>query len=328
MNFPVTEIEIVILAIGAMIGGIVLLVRGGSWVVDGAVFVAKKFGISPMVIGFTIVAFGTSLPELIVSVLANMQNLPGIALGNVIGSNIANILMVVGITAIYMTLQTQTKGVKRDLIVMLASTALLVLFLMLGDVGRLAGLAMIVVLILYVIYQYRLTIKGELEPEEIEEGEFSSTAVAIGLFILGLIMVAGGAEFLVRGAKLSAGIIGVPEAVIALSIIAFGTSLPELTTCLIAAKRGHGDIVFGNVIGSNVFNILMIIGVTALVKPIPEGSYASQILEFDIWIMALVSIIFAALIFITGKITKVLGIGFVAAYVVYNVYIYAIYVTG
>lgn len=324
----ISEIEIFILAIGAMIGGILLLVRGGGWVVDGAVFVAKKYGISPMVIGFTIVAFGTSLPELIVSVLANMQDLPGIAFGNVIGSNIANVLMVIGITAIFMTLQTQTKGVKRDLVIMLGSTALLIFFMMMGDVGRMAGGAMIVFLLLYVGYQYRLAMKGELEPEEIDEGNFNSTAVAIGLFLLGLIMVASGAEFLVRGAKLSASIIGVPESVIALSIIAFGTSLPELTTCLIAARRGHGEIVFGNIIGSNVFNVLMIIGVTALVKPIPAGSYAPQILEFDVWIMAAVSAIFAALIFFSIKITKNIGMAFAAAYVAYNIYIYAIYVTG
>ncbi len=315
-------------AAAAMLAGILMLIRGGNWTIDSAVYVARHLGISPLIVGFTIVAFGTSLPELIVSVLANLRGSAGIAIGNVVGSNIANILMVIGATATVATLKVRAKGIYKDLVMMLLCTALLAGLLFYGAVGQLVGASMIALLVVYVFYQFTMARKGEVPLEPVEEHEYKSMGAALGFLFVGLLAIALGAEFLVRGAKVSAGIIGVPEAVIALSIIAFGTSLPELATCIIAGRKGHGDLILGNIIGSNVFNILMIIGTTAAVKPIAAGSFAPQLANFDIWVAAAVSIIFAGLLFMRKKITKPVGYLFMAGYVMYNIYIYMIYVVG
>lgn len=305
--------------------GIVLLVKGGGWTVDGAVYVARKYGISPLVVGFTIIAFGTSLPELLISVLANWQGSGGIAIGNVLGSNIANILLVIGISAAMVPLVSKSQAVMRDLLVMILATSLLAFLMQYGEIGRLAGFAMVLILSGYVFYQYKTIDESDPLPAEAEDvTDYDKPIFAYGFLFLGLIAIAGGAEFLVRGAKESAGIIGVPEAVIALSIIALGTSLPELTTCISAVRKGHSDIVLGNIIGSNVFNILMILGVTSLVKPIAEGAFSHQLVNLDIWITVLVSVIFTLLLLFFGKIGRFAGFVFCAAYIVYNVYIYAI----
>lgn len=310
----------------SMLAGIFLLMRGGDWTIDGAVFTARKIGMSPLLVGFTVVAFGTSLPELLVSVFANLEGSAGIALGNVLGSNIANILFVIAASALITTLHVVNRTVYRDLVIMLFSTALLAALLLYGEIGRSAGLTMVALLIAYVFYSYMKAQKDKSLFEEPEKPEFKNILTACGVLILGLIAIALGAEFLVSGAKTAARIIGVPEAVIGLSIIALGTSLPELSTCLSAAKKGHGDLLLGNIIGSNVFNILMIIGITAIIKPIAAGSFEDQLVNFDIWITAGVSLLFAALLITVKKITKPVGIVFLTAYIMYNTYIYAIYV--
>lgn len=322
------ETQSLLLASIYMVIGIVLLIRGGNWAVDSAVFIARRHGISPLIVGFTIVAFGTSLPELIVSVLANLQGSAGIAMGNVMGSNIANILMVIGVSSILVTLRTSSKAILKDLLMMLISTGILVFLLQYGAINRIAGLAMILMLVGYVLLQYRMAARGELPLEAEEDPEFSSPLVAYGLLLLGLVAIAIGAEFLVQGAKTTALALGVPEAVIALSIIACGTSLPELSTSVIAVRKGHTEITLGNIIGSNVFNILVILGFTALAKPISHGAFAPQLVSFDIWVVVAVTLIFTFLIMFTGKITRTAGIAFCLSYVVYNVYIYAIYMVG
>ncbi|MFP4314189.1 MAG: calcium/sodium antiporter [Alphaproteobacteria bacterium] len=321
-----TTTEAFILAMGAMGLGILLLVKGGDWVVDSAVYVAVHFGISPMVVGFTIVAIGTSFPELVVSVLANMQGSGGIAIGNVLGSNIANILLVIGATALFVTLKSKKQGIIKDLVFMLIATGIMTLLLMHGEISRLAGLAMIALLLSYIVLQYKMALSGELNTEDNdqEEPEYNKPYEPYLFLFLGLIAVGLGAEFLVRGAKVSAEILSVPEAVIALSIIAFGTSLPELSTCIIAGRKGHSEMVLGNIIGSNVFNILMIIGITAIIKPIVEGSYAQQLVDFDIWVVLLVSVIFSILLIFYNKITRPIGIVFILSYIAYNIYIYTL----
>ena len=310
-----------------MVIGIFLLIRGGGWTVDGAVFVANKFGISPLIVGFTIIAFGTSLPELLISVFANLQGSGGIAIGNVLGSNIANILLVIGVSAVLAPLIAGGQAIVRDLFVMISATALLAFFMQYGEISRFAGFVMLLILFSYVFYQYRAAKKTDDIPEEAEDvPQYKKPIYAYGFLLLGLVAIAAGAEFLVRGAKESASIIGVPEAVIALSIIAFGTSLPELSTCVAAVRKGHNDIVLGNIIGSNVFNILMILGFTALAKPIAEGSFAPQLVNLDIWVTALVSVVFSLMILMFGKIGRFTGIVFCIAYIVYNIFIYALYV--
>lgn len=307
-----------------MVIGIALLIKGGQWTVDSAVYVARRFGLSPLIVGFTIVAFGTSLPEMVISVLANFEGSAGIALGNVIGSNIANVLLVIGLTATLVPLASTAPAIFRDVVMMMGATVLLGGLLYYGEISRLFGALMLLLLMGYVVFQYKMAKAGDLpmEAEDESEAAFSKPLVAYGFLILGLIGIAAGAEFLVRGAQESASIIGVPEAVIALSVIALGTSLPELSTCLIAARKGHSDIVLGNIIGSNVFNILMILGVTAVVKPIVPGSFAIQLAQFDIWIAGITSLVFAFLIVVFGKISRPAGFVFCAVYLVYNIYIY------
>lgn len=319
--------ELFILSLGALGLGMYLLFKGGDWTIDSAVFIAKRFGISPMVIGFTIVAFGTSLPELIVSINANLAGLPGIAIGNVIGSNIANILLVVGITSFFATLVAVPREIMRDMVMMLVASFLMLALMLNGNISMMGGAMMMGVLLAYVIYQYVMASKGKIAVEDVEAPAYKSLFQGFVFLLLGLGAIAAGAEFLVRGAKVSASIIGVPEAVIGLSVIAIGTSLPELSTCVIAAMKKQTDIVIGNILGSNVFNILMIIGATAMIKPIAEESIAPQILTLDIWVMIGVAIIFSLILLTYRKINKPIGVIFVGAYIFYIGLMYALYLS-
>ncbi len=319
------QYEAIVLALGALFFGIILLVKGGNWTIDSAVYVATHHGISPMVVGFTIVAFGTSFPELIVSVLANFQDSPGIAIGNVVGSNIANILLVLGMAGAFVSLEvTRTRGLVRDLAVMLVATIAFG-FLIYGEngsVGRLPAGLMLGFLVGYVCWQYYEAKKKGKEDVELDAVSYDNNLAAFGFLLLGLLSIAAGAEFLVKGAKISATMIGIPESVIALSLIAFGTSLPELSTSIIASRKGQDDIVIGNIVGSNVFNILMIIGITGLMKPIAAGSYEASLGTFDIWLALLVAVVLTVILLTKGKISRTTGLLFCGAYLAYNVYIF------
>ncbi len=317
-------------AVGAIGFGVWLLVKGGDWTVDSAVYVAKKFGVSQLVIGFTILALGTSLPEFIVSLLSNLRGSPGIAIGNVLGSNIANIIFIVAFVAIMTPLVKKSKAIIRDLIFMLLVTCLFAGLLHYGYIGFYAGIGMLLLLISYIAYQYYSATKNaeknqgfEIDADE-DQADFSSLLHASAILFLGLVAVAAGAEFLVRGARIGALAAGVPESVIALSIIAFGTSLPELTTSISAARKGHSDMLFGNIIGSNVFNILLIIGAVSLIKPIDILDVSQQLVDFDIWVTLGVAVLFTLLLLIRKSIGKFTGIVMLSSYVLYNVYIYTI----
>ncbi len=318
-----------ILSMGALFLGIVMLIKGGNWAVDSAVYVAERYGISPMVVGFTIIAFGTSLPELIVSVFANIQGLPGIALGNVIGSNIANILLVLGCASLFVTLSARiSKDLIRDLGFMLLATAFLVGILFYGEISRAVGLFMLLALIAYMFVQFKTSNEEDFTPQDPEEAEvFKNDFVAYFTLFIGLISIAVGAEFLVKGARVSAGLVGVPDAVIALSIVAFGTSLPELSTSIIAARKKQAGMVIGNIIGSNVFNILMILGVSAIVKPIERGSFSSQMVSFDVWVALAVALVCSFVLLFKGRISRVTGGIFFLAYIGYNVVLYMMNLT-
>ncbi len=320
-------VNLFILSLGAMGCGTLLLIKGGDWTIDGAVYIARKFGLSPLIIGFTIVAFGTSLPELIVSINANLKGSVGIALGNVLGSNIANILLVAGCAAIVSAMTVNPKQILNDTIMMFLATFGMIGVFLYGFISQIAGLSMIGILILYVIFQYKTASKeDEAEmAQEIEDPAFARPTLAYIFLILGLLFIAGGAEFLVRGAQLSATILGVPEAVIALSLIALGTSLPELATCVAAAMKKQTDLIIGNIIGSNVFNILMIIGVSAMIMPINMSLAGEQIVNLDMWITLAVTLVFGLWLLIFKKISRLLGILFVAGYVLYILAIYTLY---
>lgn len=321
--------DTIVLSLGALFLGIVMLIKGGNWAIDAAVYVAHRYGISPMVVGFTIVAFGTSMPELVVSVLANLQDSPGIAIGNVLGSNIANILLVLGAAALFGALQVKfSKDLVRDLAFMLLATIALSVLLQAGVVSRAAGGAMVLVLLGYVFYQFMTASEDSFDEEQVDLSAFKNGFFATGSLIVGIACIVVGAEFLVKGAKVSAGLMGVPESVIALSIIAFGTSLPELSTSLIAAKKGQGAMVVGNVVGSNVFNILMIIGIAALVQPFEAGSFSDKLANFDAYVTLAVSIILVAVLLFFKGIGRVIGGLFFVSYIGYNAYIYLASMAG
>lgn len=322
-----TNEELLILSIGALGLGMYLLFKGGAWTIDTAVYLANKLGVSPTMIGFTIVAFGTSLPELLVSANAHMSGSSGIAIGNVIGSNIANILFVVGVTACFATLTAVSREIMRDVIMMLFAMVLMMAFMLHGSISQLAGGAMMTILVGYVVWQYAMVRKGKIKAEEIDAPNYNSIFHGIIFLLLGLVAISAGAEFLVRGAKVSATIIGVPEDVIGLSVIALGTSLPELSTCIIAAMKKQSGIVIGNILGSNVFNVLMIIGVVSMMKPIDNSAIAPQVITLDIWVMLGVAVLFSALLLIFGKINKTMGIILVSGYVFYIGLIYALYLS-
>ena len=320
-----TYYDTVILSLGALFLGIIMLIRGGGWAIDSGVFVANRFGIPPMVVGFTIIAFGTSLPELVVSLFANLQGSPGIALGNVLGSNIANILMVAGFVSIFVTMKVRVnKALVRDLVFMIAATIAFIALLYHGEVSRLSGFLMVAALLAYIFYQYKTSKPDDCAGQIQDDSKFRSDYVAYATLFLGLTSIAIGAEFLVKGAKVIAELVGVSESVIALSIIAFGTSLPELSTSIIAARKGQASMVIGNIIGSNVFNILMIIGVSSLAKPIIEGSFSPQIIDLDVWVTLFVSLCFMFVLLMFGRINRLAGSIFFLLYIAYNIYIYFI----
>lgn len=315
MEFTTTDAFM--LSIGCLGLGMIMLIKGGDWAIDGAVYVARHFGISPLVVGFTIVAFGTSFPELLVSLTAHLSGSSGIAVGNVIGSNIANILLVIGATAAIATIHVVPRALVRDLTMMMVATMLLLGLFLGGGISQVAAIGMVVLLGGYVFWQYSMAGKGDIPVEEVEEPEFKSLRNAMIFLFMGFVGIALGAEFLVRGAKVAATVIGVPEAVIGLSVIAIGTSLPELSTCIIAARRGQSDLVVGNIVGSNVFNVLMILGITGAIKPYLTAELDPQLMNFDIWVTVGVSALFTLTLLLYKKVTPALGYLCLAGYAIY-----------
>lgn len=275
--------------------GLILLPVAAEILVRGSVGLANRAGISPLVVGLTVVAFGTSAPELVVCINAALTGAPGIAYGNVIGSNIANILLILGVAAIIRPIGCEPRSFMRDASVMLAATALLAAVALTGAVELWHGVVMLSLLGLYLAYAYWRERRGrdvaEMHASEVEElntfGKMSVPVIA-GLVIGGLVGVVWTADLLVTGAVGIARRFEVPEEVIGLTMVAVGTSLPELATAVMAAIRRHEDVALGNVVGSNIFNILGIMGATALVTPIPAPA---QILSFDIWVVLGVSLL-------------------------------------
>lgn len=326
MSVDLSDLDILVLSLSAVALGMFFLVKGGDWTVDSSVYVAHKMNISPMVVGFTILAFGTSFPELLASATANLKGAPGIAIGNVLGSNVANILMVCGATAILTPLIANPKVLFRDTIIMLLCTAVLTGLMLTDHLDRWVGLGLFLALLIYTYVKYRIatqdaknnkkkTKKAALEEED--DLAFESMKKALLFLLAGLVIISFGADLLVRGSVVTARLLGVPELVIGLSIIAIGTSLPELSTCFSAAKKGHTDVVLGNIIGSNIFNILMIIGICIFIKPIAMGDIDPRAVTLDVRVTLGVMVLFSLWIMIFKKIGKVSGSVFVFFYIVY-----------
>ena len=263
-----------LISFASIAGGLIVLSAGADALVRGAASLARRIGLSPLIIGLTVVAIGTSLPELVVSLGAALRESGDVALGNVVGSNISNIALILGLSALLRPIRVQAQIIRIDAPILAAVSALLVAMLMDGGLGRVDGAILTVGIVAYVIFS---VLMAQKEPdavvEEYDEGLPQQHALWVDLLMLGLGLggLLVGAHFLVNGAVAVAETLGISQIVIGLTIVALGTSLPELATSLAAARRGEGDIAIGNAVGSSIFNILGILGVTVLVHPLSTG---------------------------------------------------------
>lgn len=303
-----------------LVGGFVILLLGGDFLVRGAVALAEKLDVSPLVIGLTVVALGTSAPELMVSIKAILRDAPGIAVGNVVGSNIANVLLVLGVPALIFPITASGASLNRDNLVMVLASLLFIAFCWSGTLVTWQGAIFVVLLGAFIFHVYWSARKsGELPPEIGEDLDGvaihpHTLPVALVMIVIGLAGLMLGANLLVSGAVEIARAAGVSETVIGLTMIALGTSLPELMTSVVAAVRRHGDVAIGNVIGSNMFNILGVMGVTSLLMPVPVSS---EILNFDLWIMLAASLVLIPFAYFRLPIGRLVGVVFCVAYVSY-----------
>ena len=300
-----------------VLGGLVGLYFGAEWLLRGAIALAQRLAIPTLIVSLVIVGFGTSMPELLVSARAALSGASDIALGNVVGSNAANILLIIGACALIFPITHWDRGVKRDTYVMIGAAVLLLGLVQFDVIGRLAGLLMTAALVAYVFYAY-VQGKGSADSELEQEVKHEVLGGALmGLLILGgLATLFAGAELLVRGATSLARDFGISEAVIGLTVVAVGTSLPELATGIMSAVRRHSDIMIGNIVGSNIFNILFILGVTSLIQPIAvDPRFAS----FDVPVILAVTIGFSFLLLAHLGVRRLTAGAMIVAYVGYTV---------
>lgn len=313
-----------------LVGGLVLLLVGGELLVRGAVRVASQLGVSPLIIGLTLVGFGTSTPELVTSVQAAMNGSPGIAFGNIVGSNIANLLLILGASALVTPIIVQSSALRRDAVVMVAVAIVFAMLSPLFPLGRLIGLLFVAALSIYIYVAFRqeaaatATHGAAFDKSAAAQGadpalapvppQGGSLVVPLLTSLLGLGIVVVGGYFLVNGAVALARSFGISETIIGLTIVAVGTSMPELVTSLVAAVRREADVAFGNIIGSNIYNILGIGGVTALITP---SQVPPQIAGFDNIVMVAVSALVVVLAYTGRRLARWEGAVLVAGYIVY-----------
>jgi len=308
-----------------IVAGLALLAVGGEGVIRGAVGIARRFGLSELLIGLTLVGFGTSSPELVTSVNAALSGSPGIAIGNVVGSNIGNVLLILALVLLIRPLSVNPAAVGRDGGIAIAvSITLAIAAITFGEINRWLGAALVGALLVYLFVVWRMERAGgpaaQMHAEESHTHDpapqnlWLSVAYAVG----GLAILVWGADLLVTGAITVARLAGLSETVIGLTIVAIGTSLPELVATLMAAIKGRSDVAFGNIVGSNIYNILGILGVTALVNPIPIPADMGLV---D-WIALIGSVILLMIFAMTGKrLTRLEGVIMLAGYAAYVAYL-------
>ena len=278
--------------------GLVMLCFGGNWLVSGGVAIAKKFRISNLVIGMTIVAYGTSTPELAASVQAAGEH-SAIILGNIVGSNIANVGMVIGIAAILVPLAVRKSVLRKEIPIMLAVSFLLVLISVDGEISQYDGVLLLVGLGLFGYYTFKDAVKQRVEnKEKIQQDQRNVYVKSAGLIGIGVVLLYVGAILTVDNAVILAQEFGLSEKIIGLTVIAIGTSLPELITSIVAIRKGHADIGIGNIIGSNIYNILMIMGVGAVLGGVMVGT--------DVYVDYVIMIVFSLSLLIALK-TRIIG---------------------
>lgn len=309
----------------AIAAGLALLVWGADRFIEGAAALARNLGVSPLVIGLTIVGMGTSAPELLVSGMAAAQGNPGLGIGNAIGSNITNIGLVLGVTALIAPLRVHSRLLQRELPMLLVAMLFGYLLLADGQLQRIEGLALIgalAVTLLWLVLSARKTrgeeaITGELELQ------LMSTARATSLFLIGLAVLLGGSKALVWGATHIAERSGVSDLVIGLTVVAIGTSLPELAASVVSARRGEPDIALGNIVGSNLFNVLGVLGLPGLIAP---GAVPSEVISRDYPVMLGLTVLLFVFAFSAHEgerhINRVEGGLLLAAFIGYEIWIY------
>lgn len=316
MQKHTTMFMLMIKALILLVLGFVLLIKGADWFVDGAAGIAARFGIPQLVIGLTIVAMGTSAPEAAVSITAALSGSAGITIGNVVGSNIMNILVILGVTSIITAIAVQKSTVRYEIpFMLLVMLGLMVLGMIGGTVSFIDGVILWVLFIIYFIYLFLMAKKGTGEEEE--EEKIRPLWLQIIMLVVGAACIVFGSDLTVDNASIIASKLGMDDRLIGLTIVAFGTSLPELVTSVTAARRNKADIAIGNIVGSNIFNVLFVVGTTALITPVTfKTSFA---------IDSIVSVVAGILLWIgvvkDHKLKRPMGIVMVLAYAGYFVYL-------
>jgi cation:H+ antiporter len=312
------------LTIVQLIAGFVLLLFGAEYLVRGAVALARKLRVAPMIIGMTIVAYGTTSPELVVSLQAAVDGLPGISVGNVVGSNIANILLILGMSAVIFPIVVKPTTLMRDAAMCMGAALVFTALALSGTVERWQGALMVAMLAAFSIFAFtqerrrgKANDPGDMA-EELEK-EFEEPPKPAWLSLLsvvgGIVAVVTGAKLLVTAAVATARVLGVDEAVIGLTIVAVGTSLPELATAVVAAIRKHSEVAVGNILGAGIYNLFAIMGLVAVVAPIPVPP---QIVVFDLWVMVAVTALLLALLLWRNGLSRPVGAMFLAGFVAYS----------
>jgi len=304
-----------------VLAGLGLLIGAGEATLRGGVGLSQRLGLPPAIIGLTVIGFGTSAPELVVSVQAALEGRPGLAVGNAVGSNIANTLLILGTGALIRPLRCEPRAMRRDGGAMLAATALCILVALTGRVAPWQGAIMLVLLATFVTWSYRQDRKWADLPAALHEKEATTltnipvnSLLIAALLVTGLVGLAGGASLIVDGAASMARKLGISDSVVGLTVIAFGTSLPELAAAMISAARGHTDVAVGNVIGSNIFNILGILGAASLVAPLP---FDPSLRDVDVWILLASSLVLIPILMTGWRISRREGGVLLACYAMY-----------
>lgn len=305
----------------AFLGGLVLIYFGGEVFVRSAAAIGKRFHMSPLVAGLTIVAFATSAPELAISMRAAINDLPGLALGNVIGSNICNLALILGVVTIIKPAPVRQTLVRRDVLVMSLATLLVPALLLDGEMTRIEGMLLVLCINVYVwltIWHARST-RHERSPDEHSVPSITENVLAnLALTTAGVVLLYTGSQIFVDASVSIAEFIGVPAAVVGLSAAALGTSLPELSASIIAAKHGQPEMAAGNLIGSNIFNLFLILGATSLVRPLSVAS----ITVVDLTVMILITALALVVMLTRAWLRRVEGVVLVSAYCIYMAWLY------
>lgn len=302
------------ISLALIAAGFVLLMGGAEYAVRGSVAIANKLKIPTMIIGLTIVAFGTSAPEFVVSISAALNGAAGISIGNIVGSNIANLMLILGAAAVIFPITCQFKTFIRDYAFLLLVTVLFIAFALGGTFVRWQGIVMLFLLAGFVYFNYRNSQNSQYEEETSNPLTDSSWFKVIIITALGMAAIIYGADLLVDGAVQLARLLGVSEEIIGLTVIAFGTSLPELATTGMAAFRRQNDVALGNIIGSNIWNIVFIMGATATITDVPV---APQILRYDIWVMLGATVLLLPMMYSKCRLSRLEGLFYLLGYVAY-----------